>query len=90
MDPGQLYIGLRRVGDNQTIDNPFRNCFRHRMPQITLQLHRRCINVTSIESTDDIVQNSSAYLLRWSWRVSDDFCCPSIDKFVELRGGILT
>ena len=59
------------------------------MPQITLQLHRRCVYVPSIESANNIIQNSGAYFLRWSWRVSDDICCPSIDKFVELRGGIL-
>ena len=89
VDPGQLYIGLGRVGDNQTIDNPFWNCFRHRMPQIALQLHCRCINPPSIKATNDIIQNSSAYVLRWSWRVSDNVCCPSIDKFVKLRSGIL-
>lgn len=43
VDACQLDIGLRRIRDDETIDNTFRDSLRHCMTQDVLHLHRRCI-----------------------------------------------
>lgn len=59
------------------------------MAKVALCLHGCCLYLCNIDPIDDISKDSLTKFDVRCRRCPHDICSPSVDQFVQLRGGIL-
>ena len=87
--PSQLDVCFHRVGDNETVDDTFRDTLREGMSKVTLQLHRGHIYLSYFESRYEVVEYCSADGCRWRRRDSDNVRGPAVNELIELGSRVL-
>lgn len=90
MYPCQLGVGLTRIGDKETIDYAFRNCFAHCMTQESLDDTRLgwCI-VCRWGLPENIGEGRVPDYIESGGRDSDRICGPPIDQPLEIGACVL-
>lgn len=91
VDPCELNVRLAGIRYDKAIDNSFRYRLRHRMTEISLDLHGRALDMVNLQTSGrrDVGQNCSTDIAKWGRRSADNIRCPAIDQLVELRSGTL-
>jgi len=59
VNPRQLDVGIAGIGDNQTVNDSFRDRLRHSMAQETLRLHRGRLKLGDIQAGDEVAEDGS-------------------------------